>query len=58
MGLMIETFTTSASIPSSASSASAASSARQTMWPVAKSEMSLPSRRTSTPVPSVSGTSS
>ena len=55
---MIETFRTSASTPSSRSSDSAASSARQTMWPVATIVMSLPSRRTSTPSPSVSGISS
>src|SRR3954447_12616787 len=55
IGLMIETLSTSASTPSSRSSDSAASSARQTMWPVAIREMSLPSRSTSTPSPSDSG---
>ena len=58
IGLTIETLRTSASTPSSRSSASAASSARQTMCPQAMIEMSLPSRRTSTPSPSVSGISS
>ena len=58
IGLMIETLTTSASMPSSRSSDSAASRARQTMWPHAMSEMSLPSRSTSTPSPRLSGISS
>ena len=59
IGLMIETFSTSASTPSSRSSDSAASIARQTMWPAGDQiEMSLPSRSTSTPSPRVSGISS